>query len=154
MILLRPSFLVMILSTCIILEPTLGAESNDKLDTLLSYMVRMSDDIKLLNQKVDGVQKEIIEVEKKVEKVDRDTSSGWFLIADAHYKTCDEDHFYKDHVSLGECMEHCYQYREENGRDWNGLLYNEGENQRCSCQKNSRGYVPEARSQWRLYRVA
>ena len=55
-------FLMMILSSIIISDTTTGADSNDKLDTLLSYMVRMNDDMKLLNQKVDGVQEKVKDV--------------------------------------------------------------------------------------------
>ena len=63
MILLRFSFLVMLLSISIIREPTLGADHNDdRIGTILSYMVQMRDDMKLLNQKVDGVQTEVKDV--------------------------------------------------------------------------------------------
>ena len=150
MILLRLAFMVIF----VIHEPTLGAEPNDKLDTLLSYMVQMRDDMKLLNQKVDGVQTEIIAVEKKVDKVERDTwiaSFGWTFIGKGIAKTRDANHFYKDETALGECIEYCQKYREENGREWNGLIYNTDAGH-CSCQKNSRGFVREIRS--RLYRVA
>ena len=56
-------FLMTTLSISIIRNPTLGAEPNeDRIGTILSYMARMSDDMKLLNQKVDGVQKEVKDV--------------------------------------------------------------------------------------------
>ena len=62
MVLLHPSFLVF-LSIFIIREPTLGADRNDdRIGTILAYMARMSDDMKLLNQKIDDVQKEVKDV--------------------------------------------------------------------------------------------
>jgi len=57
---MTPLRLVFLVTTITICDPTLGVDrSNNRMDTLLSYMVRLSDDIKLLSQKVDGVEKEV-----------------------------------------------------------------------------------------------
>ena len=168
--------------TFVICEPTLGAEPNDdRIGTILAYMVQMRDDMKLLNQKVDGVitkqgkienqvidvkdqiaavknqvsgvATQVIAVEKKVDKVDRDVHFGWTFIGEGIYKTCDVDHFYNNGVTLGECIEHCQKHREEYGREWNGLNFNTDIGH-CSCQKNSRGIDTEGYSEWVLYRIA
>ena len=194
----------------VICEPTLGAEPNDdRIGTILSYMVRMRDDMKLLNQKVDGVQTEVKDVARieeltsehllklenrvtdvitkqgkmenqvaavknqvaavknqvsvvqseisavdgKVEKVDRDVHFGWTSIGEGVDKTYDEDHYYKDGATLGECIEYCQKHREDNGREWNGLIFLPTAG-RCGCRKNSRGIDTEGWSEWVLYRVA
>ena len=112
--------------------------------------------MKLLNQKVDGVQTEVIEVEKKVDKVERDTwiaSFGWTFIGKGIAKTCDEVHFYKEGVTLGECIEYCQKYREKNGKDWNGLNF-QTDIGHCSCLKNSRGIDTKGCPNWVIYRIA
>ena len=91
-----------------------------------------------------------------MDKVDRDTwttSPGWIFIAHGIYETCDADQPYKIGASLGECIEHCQKYRESNGRDWNGLIFNIVGGT-CGCQKNSREIHTEGRSGWVLHRVA
>ena len=73
---LRLAFLVTTITIC---GHTLGADrSNDRVDTLLSYMVRMSDDMKILSQKVDGVQKDV----KKVALVEELTSEHVLKLED------------------------------------------------------------------------
>ena len=80
-------------------------------------------------------------------------SFGWTFIAKGIYQTIDEDHFYKDGATLGECIEYCQQYREKYGKDWNGLVFRESDGM-CGCQKNSHGINSEGWSEWVLYRVA
>ena len=75
---LRLAFLVVttMINFC---DPALEADrSNDRMDTLLSYMVRMSDDMKLLSQKVDGVEKEV----KNVAMVEELTSEHVIKLED------------------------------------------------------------------------
>ena len=70
-------FLVMTLISGII--SGIGAEANDdRIGTILSYMVQMRDDVKLLSQKVDGVQEEV----KDVARVEELTSEHLLKLED------------------------------------------------------------------------
>ena len=72
-------FLVMTLSSIIISATTTGADHNDdRIGTILSYMVQMRDDMKLLSRKVDGVQKEV----KDVSRVEELTSEHLLKLED------------------------------------------------------------------------
>ena len=62
--------------------------------------------IEVKDQVVKGekkVENQIIAVETKVDKVDRDTwvaTAGWIFIAKGLYKAYDQDHFYKNGPTL------------------------------------------------------
>ena len=70
MAIIRVMFLVMTLSSIITSDTTIGADHNeDRIGTILSYMVQMRDDVRLLSQKVEGVQEEVNGVKDKVDDV-------------------------------------------------------------------------------------
>ena len=76
---LRIMFLVITLSSIIISDTTIGADHNeDRIGTILSYMVQMKDDMKLLSQKVDGVQEEV----KDVSRIEELTSDHLLKVED------------------------------------------------------------------------
>ena len=179
---LRLMFLVMTLSSIIISDTTTGADSNDKLDTLLTYMVQMRDDMTLLSQKVDGVQEEVKDVarveeltsehllkledkvadvidkqeriEKKVEKVDRDVfvASVTWTFISNGVQGTTDDQVSISDLTLGQCIEYCQRHRESAGSEWNGLVY-KASTCWCGCDKNSRGIRTAGWNGYVLYRV-
>ena len=88
-------FLVITLSSIIISYITTDADSNDKLGTLLSYMVRMNDHMKLLSQKVDGVQEEV----KDVARIEELTSEHLLKLEDKVADVVDKQEKMENHIA-------------------------------------------------------
>ena len=180
---LRLMFLVLTLSSSITSDTTTGADANDdRINTILSYMVRMSNYMKLLSQKVDGVQEEVKDVarveeltsehllkledkvadvidkqeriEKKVEKVDRDVfvASVTWTFISNGVQGTTDDQVSISDLTLGQCIEYCQRHRESAGSEWNGLVY-KASTCWCGCDKNSRGIRTAGWNGYVLYRV-
>ena len=132
---LRLIFLVMLASIGIS-DTTIGADANDKLDTLLSYMVHMREEMKLLSQKVDGVEEEVKKADRDVFTVTR-LLGPWSFIGNGVQPTMDEQVSANKSTFL-QCFGFCsWQFRDQHGSS--GVVYKESDGW-CGCNRDGRGF--------------
>ena len=162
---LSARLILLVSATNLICDDSLGGEPNDKIDQVLAVMVKMSENVETLKNKVNGMEKKVNGIEEtvsdvkkqinvvdaKVEKVDTDVIryNTWKFVDRGHPESAD-DYVYKAGTTMKECLEFCQTKRMKDGGEWNGVVWHESSRQ-CYCEKNDRGHQED--SDWLHFRA-
>ena len=126
--------ILLVLATTLICDDSLGVELNDRIDQVLSVIMKM-------NYKVDVLTGKVNRMEKTVHTISENTGLlGYKLVGRGWEGSHDDEVQHKGVTTMKECLELCHTKRLVDGGEWNGVTWKVSSGT-CYCEKNDRGHI-------------